>query len=102
MSSLRAPQGFVGSAVVQELIGAGHQVLGLARTDAAAESLLAAGAEVHRGDLEDVESLRGAAASDGVVFTPRLSTTSRDSRRTVRSIGAPLRFSGASLGLTAP
>jgi len=94
--------GYIGSAIVRELLAAGHQVVGLARSDTAAAALKAAGAEVHRGNLDDLDSLRsGAVASDGVIHTAfnNISTTDfaaagQVDLRAVEAVGAALEGSG--------
>ncbi|MFF7189953.1 SDR family oxidoreductase [Streptomyces sp. NPDC008222] len=99
--------GFVGSAVVRDLLDAGHRVVGLARSEQGATALKAAGAEVHRGDLDDPDSLHGpAAASDGVIhlayrhdllYSGDLTTAGAVDLRAIETLAAALDGSGKPL-----
>ena len=110
---LTGATGFIGSAIVPELIKAGHQVLGLTRSDPGTRSLIAAEAEVHRGSLEDPESLRsGAAQSDGVIHCAfdhtafgasdfsKFTQVCEQDRRAIESLGDALRGSDRPLVIT--
>src|ERR671930_1131917 len=101
--------GWIGSAVVADLIGAGHQVVGLARCDAAAEKVAGSGAQVLRGDVQDIDVLRaGAEQADGVIhlafrhdiaWTGRFDEAAASDRRAIEVFGEVLAGSGGPLAI---
>jgi nucleoside-diphosphate-sugar epimerase len=104
---LTGATGFIGAHLVPELIGAGHQVVGLSRSDAGAEALARAGAEVCRGDVNDLEGLRAAAqAADGVIHAAfnhdfsNLALHSAQDRKVIETLGAVLADSDRPLIVT--
>ena len=120
---LTGATGFIGSAIIQELITSGHEVLGLTRSDTGAQALTAAGAEVHRGNLDDLESLRsGAAKADAVIHCAfdhsvfgqndmsKFVEVCEKDKRAIEALGAPLVgsdrpliiTSGTGMGTAAP
>ena len=99
--------GFVGSAVVQELLRAGHKVLGLARSETSAQAIAGAGAEVYRGDVEDSDALaRAVAQVDGVIHTAfnhdfsKFAANCAADRRVIEALGAALAGSSRPLVVT--
>ncbi|NHN90033.1 SDR family oxidoreductase [Acetobacter conturbans] len=104
---LTGATGFIGSRITDELLAAGHQVLGLTRSDAGERSLKAKGADVHRGTLEDTDSLRaGAARADAVIHTAfdhdfsRFMENCEKERRVIAAMGAELKGSGRPMIIT--